>query len=321
MQAIRVSEFGPPENMVLEEVPSLDADSRELIIDIKAVGVNPVDTYIRSGQYPRKPDLPYTPGIDGAGTILAVGKETSGWTQGNRVYVSGSLSGTYAEQARCSATQVFPLPDSVSFAAGAAVGVPYATAYRALFHRAKAHEGECVLIHGASGAVGIAAIQFAAHAGLITLATAGTEKGCRLAKQQGASDVFDHHDHSHMEAVLEATNGKGVDLVIENLANANLEEDLNVLAKYGRVVVVGSRGSAEIDPRQLMSRDASILGMLLFNISEQDKKEVHEHIVAGLEAGWLKPIIKTELSLANAAQAHHMIMEQPAAGKIVLTTD
>src|ERR1700683_2537318 len=153
MKAIRVHELGGPEVLKLEEMPDLKPGNGEVVVNIRAVGVNPVETYMRSGNYPRKATLPYTPGADGAGVIAALGDGVSGFKVGEPVYLSGSLSGTYAELALCTEAQVHPLPGNVSVEQGAAIGVPYATAYRAMFQVAHALPAETVLIHGATGGV------------------------------------------------------------------------------------------------------------------------------------------------------------------------
>src|SRR2546423_3506162 len=174
MKAIRVHEFGAPTVMRLEEVTEPQAGAGQVVVRVTAAGVNPVDAYISSGMYPRKPELPYTPGSDGAGVVEAVGPEVKRVSVGERVYLAGAISGTYAERALCLEAHVHTLPASLSFAQGAAMGVPYATAYRALFDRAQAQPGETVLVHGASGGVGIAAVQLARAAGLKVIGTGGT---------------------------------------------------------------------------------------------------------------------------------------------------
>lgn len=318
MKAIRVREFGPPEVLRIEEVPDPQPGPEQVVVRVHAVGVNPVETYIRSGTYPRKPDLPYTPGSDAAGVIASIGEGVHGVQPGDRVYVAGSVSGTYAEMALCARDQVFPLPERVSFQQGAAMFVPYATAYRALFHRAHAQAGEIVLVHGASGGVGLAAVQIARSAGMIVFATAGTESGCALVREQGADRVLNHQDPEHLEHALAMTAGRGVDIILEMLANVNLGNDLKALAKGGRVVVIGSRGSVEIDPRDTMSRDAAILGMSLFNVPPRDLLHIHMALVAGLRNGTLNPVIGKQLPLTDAPRAHREIIETPACGKIVL---
>jgi NADPH2:quinone reductase len=317
MKAIRVHEFGPPDVMHLEETPEPKAGPGEIVIRVRAAGVNPVDAYIRSGAYARKPNLPYTPGTDAGGVVESVGAGVE-LRAGTHVYTSGSLSGVYAEKALCQENDVHELPENVSFSQGAAIGVPYSTAFRALFQRAHASPGEMVLVHGGSGGVGIAAIQLAHAAGIQVFATAGSAEGLNVVLQQGAHAALDHNTPDCMDQVMKLTGGRGVDVILEMLANKNLGKDLKVLAPSGRVVVIGSRGSVEIDPRDTMVRDAAILGMLLFNTSERDLRSIHSGLYAGLEDGTLRPVISKEMPLAEAARAHKEVMEPGARGKIVL---
>ncbi len=318
MKAIRVQEFGGPDVLQLEDVPDLTPGAGQVVVRVRAIGVNPVDTYIRSGLYPMKPSLPYTPGMDAAGIVESTGEGVKQVAAGDGVYVAGTISGAYAQQALCLATQVHRLPSHVTFEQGAAIGVPYATAYRALFHRAEARPGDLVLVHGATGGVGIAAVQIARAAGMTIIATGGTEKGRTSVGQQGAHHVLDHHAPNYLDQLQVLSGGNGVDVILEMLANVNLGKDLGVLAKHGRVVVIGSRGPVEINPRETMSRDASILGMTLLNTSEQDQASIHAALVAGLENGSLRPIVGKELPLADAARAHEIVLQPGAFGKIVL---
>jgi NADPH2:quinone reductase len=318
MKAIRIHEFGGPEVMKLEEVPDLTAGPGQVVVNVKAVGVNPVDTYIRSGGYAVKPPLPFTPGLDAAGTVAAVGEGGASVGVGERVYVAGTLSGAYAEQTLCEAAQVHHLPGRVTFAQGAGVNVPYATAYRALFHRAHGQPGETVLVHGASGGVGIAAVQMAHARGFTVIGTAGTEKGRKLVLEQGAHHVVDHRVEGYAEQIMALTKGRGVDVILEMLANVNLAKDLTLLALRGRVVVIGSRGSIEINPRATMQRDLSILGLTLLNAGKEELASIHAALVAGLENGTLNPVVSHQMPLAEAARAHQAVMEPGAYGKIVL---
>jgi NADPH2:quinone reductase len=318
MKAIRVHEFGGPEVMKLEELPDLTAGPGQVVVSVKAVGVNPVDTYIRSGAYAVKPSLPYTPGLDAAGTVEAVGEGVEGVEVGERVYVAGTLRGAYAEQALCEAAQVHHLPERVSFAQGAGVNIPYATAYRALYHRAHGQPGETVLVHGASGGVGIAAVQMARAGGFTVIGTAGTEKGRKLVLEQGAHHVVDHRQEGYEKEIMSVTKGRGVDVILEMLANVNLAKDLTLLALRGRVVVIGNRGSIEINPRATMQRDLSILGFTLMNAGKEELVSIHAALVAGLENGTLNPVVGCEMPLAEAPHAHQAVMEPGAYGKIVL---
>jgi NADPH:quinone reductase len=315
MKAIRVHEFGLPDVLKLEETRDLKPDATQVLIKVKAIGVNPVEAYVRSGSYARKPNLPYTPGTDAAGVVEDVGSGVTKFKAGDRVYTSGTVTGAYAELALCTESQVHPLPEHASFEQGAALGVPYATACYALFHKARALTGETVLVHGGSGGVGIAAIQLAMAAGMTVIATGGSEKGRKLIENQGARYVLDHRAPGYLDAIKD-----GPDVILEMLANVNLEKDLEILAARGRIVVIGSRGKIEIDPRQLMSRNAEISGMVLFNATEGELKSVHSAIASGFKNQTLNPVVGREFPLANAAQAHRAIMEPGAQGKIVLVT-
>ena len=318
MKAIVVSRFGGPDVMRIEEVADPVPGQGQVLVRLHAAGVNPVDTYIRSGQYEQQAHLPYTPGIDGAGVIESVGPGVKHRKAGDRVYIAWSLTGTYAEKVVCTEGQTHPLPKGVSFAQGAAVGVPYGAAYRALFQKAGALPGEYLLVHGASGGVGIAAVQLARAAGFRVIGTAGSDQGRKLVMEVGAHAVLDHHDANHLAQAVELTCGVGLDVILEMLANANLDGDLGALAKGGRVVVVGSRGRVEIDPRDAMGREAVIIGMTLFNASERELRTMHAAFAAGLENGTLRPVVSRELPLAEAAAAHHEVMETSTLGKIVL---
>jgi len=321
VKAIRVKEFGGPEVLQLEDVPTPQPGPGEVLMRIYATGINPVETYIRAGKYARLPKLPYTPGNDGAGVVEQAGANVTEFKAGDRVYTAGSVTGTYAEFALCKKEQVHPLPANVSFAQGAALGTPYATAYRGLLQRAVAKPGETALVHGASGGVGIAAVQLARAHGLRVFGTAGSQEGLRLVREQGAHEVFDHRTPDHFDQVMKATGGHGIDVIVEMLANVNLGKDLTILAKGGRVVIIGSRGPAEINPRDTMQRDADIRGMILPNTPPAEMASIHAALVAGLEEGALRPVIGKEFPLADAAEAHRAVMEPGALGKIVLRTE
>lgn len=319
MKAIRVHQFGGPEVLRWEETPTPHPQSDQILVRIQAAGVNPVDTYIVSGQYSVKPELPFTPGFDGAGMIEELGRDVAGFQKGQRVYLSGSLTGTYAQYALCLPSQVHELPNAITFAQGAAVNVNYATAYRALYQRASARAGEMVLVHGASGGVGVAAVQLARALGLYVIGTAGTERGRALVQKLGAHSVLDHSKENYAEEILHITGGRGVNIILEMLANVNLNKDLGLLARSGRVVVIGSRGTVEIDPRLTMARDAAILGMSLLSASAADLESIHCALVAGLSNGTLAPVVGQEFKLEEAAQAQTAVMQPGAYGKIVLT--
>lgn len=322
MKAIRVHQFGGPEVMKLEDVPDPKPASGQVVIRVHATGVNPVDTYRRAGNVVPKQPLPYTPGSDASGVVESVGAGVTSVKVGDRVYTSGTTSGfydgAYAERVLCDAWQVHNLPPRVSFSQGAGMNVPYATAWRALFIRARAQKGETVLVHGASGGVGIAGVQLARAHGLTVIGTAGTERGLALAREQGAHHVLNHTQPDYLEKLMALTNGRGVDVILEMAAHINLGKDLPLLAKGGRVVVIGARGPVQVNPRDAMARDAVVLGMMLWNGSREEIIAIHDALVAGLTNGQLKPVINQELPLKDAPRAHELVMQPGAHGKIVL---
>lgn len=317
MKAVVVREFGAPDVMKIEDLPDPVAGPGQVVLDVKAAGVNPVDSYIRTGTYARKPPLPYTPGADVGGQVVSIGDGVTGVSPGDRVYAYG-VTGGYASRVVCDATQVRPLPDQVSFEQGAAIGVPYTTAWRALFLRGAGRPGETLLVHGASGGVGLAVVQMARAHGMRVAGTAGTDEGMAAARAAGAHGVFNHRSDGYVDQIMAFTGGAGVNLVIEMLANVNLDRDLDLLAFRGRIVIIGNRGRVEIDPRKAMGKDAAILGMTVFNTTADEMREIHAGIVAGLASGTLKPVTGKTLPLAEAARAHELVMQPGALGKIVL---
>jgi NADPH2:quinone reductase len=318
MKAILVHEFGGPEVLKLEEVPTPKPAAGQVLVRIHGVGVNPYDTYMRAGTYAIKPPLPYTPGSDSAGVIEAVGDGVKKVKPGDRVYTARTLTGAYAEYALALEEQVHNLPEKISFGQGAGVWVPYGTAYHGLHHSAEARASETVLVHGASGGVGTAAVQMARATGLTVFGTAGTQKGMDLAKREGAHQVFDHSKAGYQEEILKATGGRGVDIVLEMLANVNLATDFKLLATNGRVIIIGNRGEITINPRELMLRRASARGFTLWGITPAEENGIHAGLIAGLENGTLRPVVDKEMPLAEAARAHVEILQPGAAGKIVL---
>jgi NADPH2:quinone reductase len=318
MKAIVVHEFGGPEVLKLEEVPTPKPAAGQVLVRVHAVGVNPYDTYMRAGTYAVKPPLPYTPGSDGAGVVEAVGPGVTKVKPGDRVYVAKTVSGAYADCALALESQVHPLPANVTFSQGAGVWVPYATAYHALYHVAQAHASETVLMHGASGGVGIAGTQLARALGLTVFGTASSQKGLDLAKREGACQVFDHSKPGYLDEIMKATGGRGVDIILEMVAHVNLANDMKLLATNGRIIVIGNRGEITINPRDLMSRRGSIRGFTLWAITPAEEADIHAGLIAGLENETLRPVVAKELPLAEAARAHQEILERGAAGKIVL---
>ncbi|MGC1479249.1 MAG: NADPH:quinone reductase [Chthoniobacterales bacterium] len=317
MNAIVVKQFGDPEVLTEQEVDRPEAGSGEYLVKLNAVGINPVETYVRSGNYAKLPELPYTPGTDGAGVIEACGSGAEKFAVGERVYLSGSRTGTYAEYAVGSEGDVHKLPGGVSFAQGAAIGIPYATAIRAVKQRGRAQSGETILIHGATGGVGLACVQYAKSLGLRVLGTGGSDDGRKLVLANGADEVFDHHDEDYCDRIVAVADG--VDLIIEMLANENLASDLKMIGKGGRIVIVGSRGPIEINPRGLMVNDVDVRGMVLPNASDDERAEFDRVIGSGLSDRSLRPVIGRKFLLGDAVDAHREIMNSSAGGKMILS--
>ena len=322
MRAIRVHEFGAPEVMQIEEIPDPEAGAGEVLVKIEAAGVNPVDTYVRSGVYATLPDLPYTPGGDAAGTVEAVGDGVDGFAPGDRVYMAaiagGGHSGALAEMAVATPNKIFHLPDNTSFDAGAALGVPYGTAYYGLHMRGEAKPGQSVFVHGASGAVGTAAVQMARALDMTVIGSAGTDKGKQLVLDQGADHVVDHTTDGYIDEVRSLTGGDGPNLILEMLANVNLAKDLDVVAKFGRIVIIGNRGEIEINPRMTMMKNLDVVGLALPNAGPEGMAQIYAGIRTGLDEGDLNPVIGREMPLSEAVAAHHAVLEPGAFGKIVL---
>ncbi len=319
MKSVQIQNYGPASELSVENIatPTINAD--QLLIAVKAAGVNPVDTYIRSGTNNYTTSFPHTPGLDGAGIIDAVGDNIKGFHVGQRVYFSRNLSGSSAEFAIGIPTHTFPLADTLSYEEGACLGIPYTTAHRALLGRANAKTGEKVLVHGATGAVGIATVQLARAMGMEVIASAGTEEGKALLESQGVQTVLDHTQADHLAPYQ--TLDQGFDVIIEMLANHNLDQDLKALAFGGRVAVVGNRGTVEINPRDLMARDAAVMGVALANIKPAELSLIAKSLYPLLNGGLLKPVVRKTYSLEETSQAHEDVLKSGAQGNLIIKID
>ena len=322
MKAIVVNQYGVEDSMQLMDIPEPVPGPGEVLVSMKNAGVNPNETYVLTGTYAfYTPELPFTLGFDGAGIIDAVGGSVEGFRAGDRVYIAGFMakynSGTYAQKVRVSADAVQLLPDNVDFAQGAALGIPATAAYRAIYLRGEVKSGDYVLIHGASGGVGLLAIQMAKACGAIVIGTASSEAGRALILEQGADYAMDHLTPDNLAKLKEYTNQKGPNVIIEFLANKNLEIDMEVIAKYGRIVVIGNRGTIEVNPRLLMAKDSDIRGLGIPNYTEEEYKQSFVKINELLASGKLSPVIGQHFTLEEAKAAHKMIMDQKTKGKLV----
>jgi len=317
MKAVQIQDYGPASDLAVVEAQKPVIAAGQLLVEIGAAGINPVDTYIRSGTNNYQANFPHTPGNDGAGTVVEVADDVTEFKVGDRIYFSRCLSGSSAEFASCLAEKAFPLPDNISFEQGACLGVPYTTAHRALFGRAHAQAGQKVLIHGGTGAVGIAAVQLALAAGLEVVASAGSKAGEALLKEQGAHHVINHKDADHLVPFQNLENG--FDVIIEMLADQNLDQDLKALAHGGCVAVIGNRGTVEINPRDLMARDAAVVGVALANVKTPALKQIGKSLYPLLSSGLLTPVVRKTYSLDELGQAHEDVLKAGALGNLVVT--
>lgn len=321
MRAIRVYEFGEPDVMKLEELPDPQPGVGRVLVRVHAAGVNPLDTYIR-GQVPGTsaptPPLPYTPGFDAAGVVEAIGEGVSKVKVGDRVYAQ-SMTGTYAELALCDEASVHPLPDKISYAQGAAIPSPYPSAHYSLFGLAKAAAGETVFVHGASGSVGVAAVQLARAAGLTVVGTAGSERGLQLVQEQGAHYILNHRESDYLDKALAITGGNGFDIILEMNATLKLAQDVKLFAMGARLIIIGgTKGEVTFDPAPILWKGASVIGLNIFAPSPKEISSIHAALFAGLENGTLRPIVGQEMPLSDAPKAHVAVEESGSFGKIVL---
>ena len=316
MKAMQMKDYGPASDLSLTEANTPSISEDQILVKVGAAGVNPVDTYIRSGTNNYSANFPHTPGSDGAGTIVELGAKVTGFEIGQRVYFSRNLTGSSAEFTVCAATHTYPLADALSFEEGACLGIPYTTAHRALFGRANGKAGDKVLVHGATGAVGIATVQLALAAGMEVVASSGTPEGAELLRQQGVKTIIMHNEADHLAPFQSLETG--FDIVIEMLANHNLDQDLKALAFGGCVAVVGNRGTVEINPRDLMARDASVVGVALANTKPAELALIAKALRPLFEKGLLKPVIRQSYALTELAQAHEDVLKPGALGNLVI---
>ena len=321
MRAVQVSAWGGPEQLVVQEglpIPSPGPD--QVLVKVMAAGVNPVETYIRQGTYATLPPLPWTPGNDGAGIVESVGNSSSGRLQvGQRVWLAGSISGTYAEYCLAKESQVQPLPETVSFLQGATLFGSYRTAHKALFGRIQTAPGSKVLIHGGSGAVGTAAIQLAKGRGCEVAGTAGTQAGMKIIESLGATS-FNHRTQSYVEDIVQKF-GKP-DVIIEMLANVNLNADMDMLNRHGSIVIVGNRGSIDnVNMRKLMMSEGRIVGSLGGTPAENEAAilDINEGLTNGTVVPVVGPVFQFDRS-ENVAASHVEVIEHPhgSGGKVLL---
>lgn len=315
MRAAVVRRFGAPDVIEAVESDMPRLEKNQVLVRNYAAGVNPVDTYIRAGQYGKLPNLPYVPGKDGAGFVELVGESVKNVKVGDRVWY-GSEADSTAEYV--AVNRPFELPEGVSFEEGASLGVPYLTAYRALFHLAGAKTGDVILVHGASGGVGSALMQLAAWRNIEAVGTAGSADGIRFVKSLGARNVYNHSDKQYVSKMKNDYPG-GFNHIFEMAAHTNLNTDLGLLAPRGRVAVIGNRAETTINARQLMVTEGAVYGVALGMSSEAELLDFGINIVSFLKETEFRPLINKLYRLEQLGLAHEEIMNNKGAkGNLVV---
>lgn len=322
MKAIQINEFGGPEVLKTVDIDEPFPNKDEVKVKIFVTGLNPSEAYTITGTYNYNiPSLPYVPGYDATGIIEEVGSNVNHFKKGDRVFISAFSAkrntGTYAEKVVTDAKNVFKLPDNVSFREGAGLGIPVFTAYKAIFLKANVRAGETVLVHGASGSVGNLAVQMAKTIGATVIGTSSTEEGRQTVLDLGADYVMNHITEDNKEELLKITGEEGPDVIIEMLANANLDIDMQVIGKHGRIIIIGSRGTIEVNPRNLMTSEAIVTGMTFRYPTQTEMREMQYGVNALLEIGAIQPLIGNAFTLDEPIEAYKSLMESTGNGRTI----
>ncbi|MEH7115566.1 NADPH:quinone oxidoreductase family protein [Neobacillus niacini] len=322
MKAVQLKEFGGPEVLELVEIETPVPTGREVLIEIKAIGVNYADTARREGQYVVKTPLPFIPGAEIAGIVAAVGNQVSSVKPGMRV-VTLINSGGYSEFSLADERSLIPLPEQLDYQNAVALPLQGLSAYHVLKTMGRLEKGESILVHAAAGGVGTLAVQLAKlfGAGKI-IATASSDEKLELARQMGADVLVNYTESNWVEQVLEATGGKGVDVALEMVGGDVFNQTLKCLATFGRLVVFGAASGEQsrMYPGALMARNQSVIGFFLPQIMR--KPELLQpslvELLTYLGEGKLKLTIGGVFPLEEAAEVHRLLQSRKTTGKLVL---
>ncbi|KAL8573502.1 hypothetical protein ACOMHN_047773 [Nucella lapillus] len=328
MRAAQVKQPGGPENIELGQEPVPTPQQGEVLIKVKATAINRADTLQRKGLYPPPPGASPILGLEASGVIAHLGPGCSDrWSLGDKV-MALLAGGGNAEYVACPEGQLMPIPANLGFVQAAAIPEVWITAFQLLHTVAKVQPGESVLIHGGASGVGTAAIQLCVQAGARPLVTAGTEAKLETARGLGAVAGFNYKNDDVAAAIMKATDGKGVDIVLDCVGGSMYDTNVNVLAMDGRWVVFGLMGGGNVSGdvlRKVLSKRLAIIGSTLRTRPLQYKRELVENFsrvaLPLFEAGTLKPIIHTVLTLGELAQAHQIMESNLNTGKIILTVE
>jgi NADPH2:quinone reductase len=319
MKAMRAHQFGGPEQLRYEDAPDPQAQAGQVQIRVRAAGINPADLVRLSGRLGTLP-LPYIPGTDVCGEVEAVGAGVTQLKPGDRVF-GRAVSGGYAEKTCLLASEAVLLPANLSFAEGAAIPIPFYTAYRALHHKAGLKAGETVLVSAGGGGVGVAAIQIAKVVGARVITTVGSQDKAERTRALGADVAVNYKQQDFVAEVQKFTDGKGVDVIIENVATDNLAKDFGALARDGRIVVIGTgtgkAPDAVFSVFGALMKDATVYGMSLVNASPFIP-EMAQALSTLFAAGHIKAVVSKSYPLPDAPQALADLVAGKVFGKLVL---
>ena len=322
MRAWRVHELGDPKQVLrLDEVEEPSAGTGEVVVEVEAASLNFFDALLCRGEYQDKPDLPFTPGGEVAGTIAEVGDDTQAMV-GQKVIATPFPSGGYAERVAVPAENVFPIPDDMHFDIAAAMHITYQTAYFALHRRANPREGETVLVHAGAGGVGSAAIQVARAAGARVIATAGGAEKVEVCRKLGAEIAIDYKEENFIEVVKEATEGRGADVVFDPVGGDVFDGSRRCVAFEGRIVVIGFAGGriAEAPTNHLLVKNYSVIGLhwgLYARVMPHLIPETHEALMKLYENGDIEPLIYDTVPFENLPDALERLAGRETYGKLV----
>ncbi len=325
MKAVLCKELGPPEKLVVEDVPSLKPAKGQVVISVKAAGVNFPDTLIIQGKYQFKPELPFSPGGEVAGIVKELGEGVSGVKTGDRV-IATSTWGGFAQEMVVDADRVIPMPDAMDFVSASAFVLTYGTSYHALVDRAQLKAGETLLVLGASGGVGLAAVQIGKAMGARVIAAASSDAKLAVCKQEGAHEIINYASEDLRARVRSITGGRGVDVVYDPVGGAYSELALRDMAWNGRFLVVGFAAGEipKISLNLALLKGCSIVGVFwgAFTRTETERnRSNNQDLMRMFVAGKVKPHIHATYPLERATEALNEVLYKRVSGKVVLTTD
>ena len=324
MKAITITTPGGPEVLHLSEVPDVDAGPGEVLVQVAATAVNRADLMQRQGHYDPPPGASPYPGLECSGTVAALGEGVSGWAVGDEVCALLS-GGGYAELVAVPAGQLLPVPDGVSLVDAAALPEVTCTVWSNVFMTAALQPGETLLVHGGSSGVGTMAVQLAHHVGATVAVTAGSAEKLARCAELGADVLINYRDEDFVEAVRLATDGRGADVILDNMGAKYLSRNIEALAPSGRLLVIGLQGGtrAELDLAALMGKRAAVISTSLRSRPAAEKATivaaVREHVWPLVASGAIRPVIWTRLPLASAGEAHQVLADSRHVGKVLLT--